>query len=478
MTAGCTSAEAVVPVAPLPKQVISDEGSQTPTARNAPISKGPAVASKKKLSSGIRLIAADSLGTWFIACMASRESRTNVLILQSSHLPPVAIQRVLASRSGVSAAVVEQDGEAVLYDSGIQGSRPLTNAWFPGPHHEHHHTQVDVSPDGSKIAYLKQQNGHRWLAIMTVATGKEVLLDVEADRVRTLSFEPESQYLKLQRFSQNQRTPVRQSPAPQRGGCEAPDHYRVPKASHPVDTSYLHLATQRMFGGSQIVGTVGDRIFVRDDAEELTLKSAFGGGVITVTGQDCSGRVIHAHPVTGSVVVGCGKRRSRRQVYFRSPAQRLDLGFDLAPFDLDARQPTQATSLPLLPRNKSVLINLFNGTVTQLPKGTTILGSFSESQTTTHLAQRKYNLYFVDETGAETRIRSRPRLARLRRLLPYIAVERDLFNLSNRSFAGQFVRRPLALSLDGRGLIPARYDNRGVAQKPLRWVRPNPLDTP
>jgi hypothetical protein len=166
-------------------------------------------------------------------------------------------------------------------------------------------------------------------------------------------------------------------------------------------------------------------------------------------------------------------------MYLRSPEARVELGFDLAAYELDTTLPTREPTIALYPGNQTLLLNVRTRERWPLLDGTQVLAVSG----TTALIEREQQLTVVrlDANGSAT-----PRTVPVERT-PFSGVLRSgtlvsvgphVFDLNRMVYLGRYRVdvAPLALSRAGDGLLPAEPATpTKLATGPLIWHAPSAL---
>jgi hypothetical protein len=240
----------------------------------------------------------------------------------------------------------------------------------------------------------------------------------------------------------------------------------------------LRVATGEPLDIPGLVATVGPHLVVRNELNELWLVAASGDRRKISSGK-CNARVLHLDAARELVLFGCASAHgARRDLFLRTQSARKQLHIDVAAFEQDTRFDGQLDLVPLYPHNDSLLLDLNDGDLLQLPQGSRAVAVFGGSA----LVDVGSALQFVrlDTSGQKPSLRwtktGRVRTALQPLLLatPIVAVGKDLFDLDQRVWRGSFTGFPLSLSTDAQGLVP-RTDATAtrLAQGPLRWEIPS-----
>ncbi len=343
------------------------------------------------------------------------------------------------------------------------------------------HRALSFGPRGRSVAYLRTVSGETTVVVRDLVSGEQREHPVGSGLVGRLSFEPDGDFIRLDVVladsNGNGRVQWPFPPAKDKSGpCAGPiPRYNV--WQFPGDESkprLLRLSTGELIDAPGFVMTVGENIVVRNDTAELRLLTP-SGERRKISSDTCNARVLHADAKRETVVFGCaGAYGARRDIFLRTPTARKHLNVDIAAFEQDTRFDGYPDWLALYPHNDSTLLNLEDGELYKLPEGSRTLATF----TTNALVDDGGKLLFAHLDGADTKPklhwtatnRTRKPLEPLLIALPLIALGEELFDIEHRRWLGRFSQTPLAVSSDGRGLIPRRPGtDRRLALGPVQW---------
>lgn len=322
---------------------------------------------------------------------------------------------------------------------------------------------VTFSDDGRRVAYLRS-NGASTLVVRDLARKSEQAFSVPGAAPYRIEFTPGGRYVEIQApvrdTNKNGRldwlTPVRKDPAP----CPSPiPTYNVWQyPGDDPDSQLLDVETGKLSTPEGFVLAAGN-VVVRRTEDQGLLAVQPGKPALTVSSKECLGRVLHVDS-SGALLFGCsGAWGQRRQMFLRTADARVELGFDLAAYELDTLLPTREPVVALYPGNQTLLFNLRTRERWLLLDGTQVIAVSG----TTALIERELQLSLIAlnpdaSTTPLTTPVTRAAFTGVLRQGTLVVVGQHLFDLNKRVYLGKFATdgTPLALSRTGEGLYPAR----------------------
>jgi hypothetical protein len=345
------------------------------------------------------------------------------------------------------------------------------------------HRSVAFAPDAATLAVIQRGAGE-------VSSIK--LLDLTQHTTRTfraplglpwrISLPPGSKWLQVESIvTDSNRNGRLDWPFPRR---RTPAACPLPIASYPVwnfagdapTRSLIHLESGEALELEGLLTTFGRGYIQRNELGALTLVPSFEkrNAATQLSDAACLGRLYWVDSSRGTLIFGCAaKSGERRQLYLLRNGVRQALNMDVAAFETDANDAIGAPLLPLYPHNDSLILDLDTGRLHALPEGTRVLGVHGKRA----LAERASKLLFLAIEGdsvTETPLPgARNPLDPLIQSGGYLSLGARLFDLSNAQMVGIFPERPLALSDDGKGLLPTRVTGSlSLPLGPLFWAIP------
>lgn len=247
-------------------------------------------------------------------------------------------------------------------------------------------------------------------------------------------------------------------------------HTYVDRGDRPV-TVLVPLNGDAAVLEPELVMPLGDALVLRDANGALLLSRAGKKRVLSPAA--CNGRVIHADVQRELFIIGCAQKKTGRvSLELVTQSERKPLNIELASLELD-REPTEAPRLlALYPGLETVLFDADRRELLPLRSGDVVLATRAGRA----LVRRANALLFYD-ADSRTEQPLAVTLERYPALLltpPFVFVSPALVNLDTASLVGVSRERPLALSSEGRLLVPSvAADGSQLARGPLRWLTPS-----
>jgi hypothetical protein len=240
------------------------------------------------------------------------------------------------------------------------------------------------------------------------------------------------------------------------------------------DSELLDLQTGKLLAPEGFVVASGSVIVRR--MEDRRLVAEIPGRLSwSVSSSECNGRVHHVDPKSGIIVFGCSSAwGQRRDLFWRAPDARVQLGFNIAAYELDGVLPSSDPVLPFYPGNESWLFNIRTRERWQLPDGAHVHGVHANVALLEHNQELRLVTLNPDATHSPASLGvQRPPFSGTLRNGAFVAVGDHLFDLQNRRYDGRWhaAGTPLTLSQFGLGLFPARPASpTQLALGPLQWL--------
>ena len=342
-----------------------------------------------------------------------------------------------------------------------------------------HHRAVAFSPAGSRMLYLRRQNGRTDVVIRALEGGNEVSLDPGDGELWRADFDASGRFIVLSVVSQDTNHNGRldwtiPEAAEPEMRCTAPvPRYRVWERSG--DRPEIRIASAdggAVHAAPDLVATLGGSWVTREPDRSLMLRTAAGHAVLLAR-KECEARVLHADPERQLLIVTCRQKNGRAGVRIVGPHLRQELALEMSLYGGDHSYPGSPRYVPLYPGQDTVLVDLQERKVSKLVPGDRVLATEGARA----LVLRNNRLVFHKVGGEErTLAGSVDDFARLRRAGSVVALEPLVVDLTRGELVGIAARHPLAVSTDGRVLVAegAAGSDRTLPLGPLVWVRPEP----
>lgn len=336
---------------------------------------------------------------------------------------------------------------------------------------------LTFSDDGKRLAYVRGESSPV-LVVHDLVRHTETPYEFANGSPYRIRFAAGGRYLlidvPLRDTNKNGRLdwlhPIRKGPAP----CPSPvPNYSVWQfPGDDPDTLLLDAQSGKLLQPEGFVLAAGN-VIVRRSEDQGLLAEQPGKAPWLVSSPECLGRVLHLDPQTGAMIYGCsGAWGQRRDLFLRTPEARVQLGFDVAAFELDGLLPTREPILAFYPGNQSVLYNVRTRERWPLTDGTQVLAL----RGSTALVENdgKVALLALNPDASTTPLTLpvlRAPFSVVLRQGPFVAIGAQLFDLSTRAHLGEFPgATPLALSHGGEGLFGVQTATpTRLGQGPLRW---------
>jgi hypothetical protein len=186
----------------------------------------------------------------------------------------------------------------------------------------------------------------------------------------------------------------------------------------------------------------------------------------------CDGRLLHADPARGLLLVACATEEGPRTLELVGRDERQSLELSVAPFELDGVVPRQPRLVPVYPYPglPTTLVDLDTRELISLQPRDRVIGTHGEVV----LLRREEMLYVGNARKALTPIGPVAPLARILRQASTVFVAPWVIDLREGRVMGRVEAEPLALSRQG-AVLAARLpgDAHVLPAGPLTWHNPS-----
>jgi hypothetical protein len=213
----------------------------------------------------------------------------------------------------------------------------------------------------------------------------------------------------------------------------------------------------------------GTELIFRDAAGTLWLERPAGNHPLNSA--RCSGRIHHADAIRRMIIVGCVRKRGKRDLYLSGPGFIKNLNISVAEAELDEWANASPRLVPLYPGADAAVLDMDQRELLFLHRGDVVLATKNGSA----LIRRGNTLVVYDATT-----RGEDIVPVVLEKTPDILVTGSvvfvspvIFDLETRKVLGISSKRPLALASNGKALISETPPSATtLAKGPLHWVAP------
>jgi hypothetical protein len=247
-------------------------------------------------------------------------------------------------------------------------------------------------------------------------------------------------------------------------------HTWVDRGDRPV-TVLVPLSGAAAVRDPEVVMPIGEALLLRDPTGALLLSRAGKKRVLEPAA--CKGRIVHADAQRELFLVGCAQKKTgRMSLELVTRSERKSLGIELASVELDREVSEAPRLVALYPGPDTTLFDADRRELVPFRSRDVVLATRAGRA----LIRRGSTLLFYDADSRTEQILpvTLERFPSLLLTLPFVFVSPALVNLDTATLAGTSTSRPLALSSEGKLLVPeVEADGSRIARGPLRWLTPS-----
>jgi hypothetical protein len=333
---------------------------------------------------------------------------------------------------------------------------------------------VSFDPTGRRLLYLRKNGSGDDIVVRDLGTGTEVVVTPGNGDLWRADFDSTGEFVVARVVASDTNGNGRLDwPVPQALGswmrCAVPLS-RYAAWERPGDDVTARVAPAN--GGTAVdapglIVPFGDAFVVRDAEGAIVLAKPAGQRTV-VAKKSCAGKLLHADPAQGLLIVTCENKKGRSDVRFIARGAERSLGLELLAPAGDHWAPPGSSFLPLYPGGDTVLVDLRSASTTSLSPGDRVITVVGDRALI--LRGRSLVLYTKDapERILETAVDP---LAHLLRSGSVVAVPPVLVDVATGEVLGRIDGRALAVSRDGAFLVPrgGSADATRLATGPFVW---------
>ena len=377
-------------------------------------------------------------------------------------------------------ALLMQHGALVLWDAESQNSLDLSalgaDARLSAQSFAELRT-LSFDPSSKHLLYVRAGVAGARIVIRNLADGSERQLDPGPGPIWRARFDPGGAFVIAELISEDTNkngradfpAPLSSQPRPCRAGPRR-FHTWAERGDRPV-TVLLPLDGSVPRLEPELVMPVGDALLLRDATGALLLERAGKRRVLEPAA--CKGRIVHADAQRELFIVGCAQPKTGRvSLELVTRSERKPLGIELANVELDREVSDAPRLLALYPGPETTLFDADRRELVPLRTADVVLATRAGRA----LIRRGSSLLFYDADSRTEQLLpvTLERYPALLKTPPFVFVSPALVNLDAGALVGVSRARPLALSSEGRVLVPElEADGARLARGPLRWLTPS-----
>lgn len=448
----------------------------------------------------VALLASAADGSWVALCQKARDTREisddslqPALVVGTG--PGEPIDQLLGFDPTGRFVAVEREKRLLLidaHDSALLelGAGRADLRAEAGSYRSHRAIAFDAS--GARMLYLLREGARSRVVVRDLASGDEASIDPGPGEVWRAGFDESGQWVQLQVLAEDTNHSGRlEWPVPKASAPRSPCPGPIPRLSVWAprgDEPSLRLAPSE--GGlaepaPDHVATFGDGWISRDPTKRLIWRRHRARSDVSVdiegaapafevASAKCDGRILHADSKRQLLLVACAGAGSRWPLSLVGPGYRNELGIDLAPTDRMHPCEPSPRLLAVHPGRDTLLLDLQARAFVPLSAGDSVLCTHESWA----LVERDHTLvlFDVDDKRETVLAEGVADLPELFLNFPAVFVSPLGVDVAEGRTIGHLdvEARPLALTRDGRVLLPVRAQAGDFATGPLRWASLSP----
>ncbi len=342
------------------------------------------------------------------------------------------------------------------------------------------HRAAAFSSDGRRLLYLRRRGQRDWVVVRELDGGLESVIDPGDGLLVRAEFDATGEWLLLRVVDADTNADGRWEwphgkPGPSEPGCVSPiPHFRVPPA--PPDKPGVRVT--RVSGGPVravrgFVTSFGAGGVLRRSEDRALFFDPVGAESELWSPSMCDGRLLHADPVRGLLVVACATEEGPREVELVARRSRQKLNLLVGAFEIDNVFGGSPRLLPLYvyPGPDTRLLDLESGQLIALERRDRVIASHGSNV----LIRRSERLYWGDAHAPLELLGAFEPLAPLVHQAPLVFAAPWVVDLAERRLLGRVNGEGLALSSRGAVLVASQPgESNSLPMGPLRWALPSP----
>jgi hypothetical protein len=343
------------------------------------------------------------------------------------------------------------------------------------------HRSVAFDPSGERVLYLRRDADRTRAVVLDPKDGKELVLDPGSGALWRAELFSAAVVLHVIPGDTNGNgrldLPVPEA-SPGNWRCRGPIP-RFDAWQARGDATEARVALAGSTGALPVpgfVGILGTDLVVREPSGRLVLQRPGAPGQTPATIAElaparCGAKILHGHETRRLLLIACTKAPGRAPVELVGEGYRSELKVSVEARANDALPRSSQRLFPFYPGGQGLLIDFETRRTTALESGETVIAVHD-----TRALTRRGNSLSVRDVVSGTITALPGQLSEIGDLLqqpPMTYVTPLIADLSNSEIIGAIPNgvRPLALSRDGRALVPARSaDAANLATGPLMWT--------
>lgn len=338
------------------------------------------------------------------------------------------------------------------------------------------HRAASFSADGHRVLYLRRHLQRESVVVRTLESGEEVEIDPGEGLLWRAELDESGTWVVMRIVDGDTNGDGRWDwphgkPDRDESPCTSPiPEYRAPVV--PNDKPSVRVAPAAGGQVRRVRGYVtgfGAGAFVRRPDDRALFIERPGAPSELWSPSLCDGRLLHADPARGLLLVACATEEGPRALELVGRDERKPLGVSVAPFELDGIAPGRPRLVPVYPYPglPTALVDLETRELISLAPRDRVIGTHGQLV----LLRREGELYLGDPRRPLQLVGAAPPLSRIWRQAQMIFVAPWVIDMAEGKVLGRLEVEAMALSR--RGAVLAALDpgdGTRLARGPLAWL--------
>lgn len=343
------------------------------------------------------------------------------------------------------------------------------------------HRAARFSSDGRRLLYLRQHGARDWVVVLDLATEQEIEIDPGPGLLWRAEFDASGEWVVMRVVDMDTNGDGRWGwpygkPSASELPCVSPvPAYRVPEV--PADKPSVRVALARGEGRVRrvpgFISSFGAGGLLRRSPDRSLFVDRPGAPDELWCGSDCDGRLLHADPARGLLLVACATEQGPRSVRLVTREAHQELGVVVGPFEVDTIVEGEPRLVPLytFAAPDTSLVDLETRQLLPLAPRDRVIATHGVQV----LVRRREALFLGDGRAPLSEVGPSDPLSPILRQGPLVLARPWVVDLGQGKAVGRVEGEGLALSSRGAVLVArVAADAHRTALGPLEWMNPVP----